>query len=517
MKKVLHKSNIVLKFMLFMMISVALGKLFWSSGISYSQGQAWENPRLLSADAFAWFPDVAADQTGSVHVVWSSGVPGYDTVNYMFYQSEAGWGNVNDIVALPQVAGSEATRPSLMVDANNILHMTYRSTVVYYASAPTEKAGLAPAWKNTSIVSDPASVGYFSRMAVDGLGRLHLVVTWNVPTLTCPICYHVFYRYSDDYGITWSNPVDLSKSSGAAKPQILVDRQNNVHVVWERGVGGSYGRITSPASLMYVASYDRGQSWLSPVQLSIPTEQGLNVAIGSNNEDQLMIVWLGIPDDQIYYQVSRDAGRTWTTPSAILNVWGAWTVYPSYLDDYSLATDSAGNIHLVLSGRTEVEQRDLSILHLVWDGIKWSGPEVIKSLVGDVPEWPRIAVGLGNRLHVVWFERDKANIWDPDNGRYAVWYASGLASAPSLPTAEIKRSTATLVATPSQQVTSAPTEVLLSTAIPLNRQRPENKSLLGVGKPVYSEIDYLVLLGKILILPGSFLLISLVIIAIRRR
>jgi hypothetical protein len=49
-----------------------------------------------------------------------------------------------------------------------------------------------------------------------------------------------------------------------------------------------------------------------------------------------------------------------------------------------------------------------------------------------MPEWPRIAVGLGNQLHVVWFVRDAENLFNSDAGNYQVWYASSTTDSPAI-------------------------------------------------------------------------------------
>jgi hypothetical protein len=92
----------------------------------------------------------------------------------------------------------------------------------------------------------------------------------------------------------------------------------------------------------------------------------------------------------------------------------------------------------------------LSVLHLSWDGSRWSQPEEIVSISGDVPEWPRIAVGLGNQLHVTWFVRDQAHIFGGEGAsRYRIWYAQKQIDAPAQtpvlvwPTQEISQSLAT--------------------------------------------------------------------------
>ena len=49
-----------------------------------------------------------------------------------------------------------------------------------------------------------------------------------------------------------------------------------------------------------------------------------------------------------------------------------------------------------------------------------------------MPEWPRIAVGLGNQLHVVWFVRDAENLFNSDAGNYQVWYATRTTNSPAI-------------------------------------------------------------------------------------
>ena len=50
---------------------------------AFSQSSAWQQPTQLSeAGRFAWFPDIAADASGRVHVAWSSGDNRYDLVMY---------------------------------------------------------------------------------------------------------------------------------------------------------------------------------------------------------------------------------------------------------------------------------------------------------------------------------------------------------------------------------------------------------------------------------------------------
>src|SRR5579859_2178313 len=522
---------------------------------SSAQDQGWSQPYLLSPGTqSSWFPDVATDATGRVHAVWATSIStgvaqAYDVVMYSSSQDGLTWSAAKDIVALPSKGAS--TRPSLLADGLGWLHLTYRSYTVYYSQAPVAAVG-AGSLATPQPISTPDN-GYFSRLAIDKEGRLHLVYTENIQSLDCQGCFHIFYRQSDNNGAAWSRPVDISVvPAGAVKPQILIDEQDAIHVVWESGEGGDLGQLSGSAAtqVMYTASYDRGRSWATPVQLAVfpnaaptaaaaatattvvsttrsfatqiatpvgPTPQVTpvvrsfkNIALGSNSHGQLVMAWLSVPEDQAYYQVSNDQGHTWSDPKLIPAVWGAWAVYEGRTDDYAMATDSMGLVHLLMVGRTAEKQDTLSVLHLAWDGSAWSKPEAITTLAGDVPEWPRAAIGLGNQLHVVWYVRDEAHIFGGEGAsQYRVWVSQKLLSAPAvapvvLPTAQASPAPS---AQPTEDLAATPAPTLAAT-IPLSLTQD---SAPGPNL-VYNESDYLRVVGQSIVpaLVGVVLVVAAV-------
>ena len=475
--------------------------------ISYAQDQGWSRPVPISPQGqFGWFPDVAVDVTGQIHVVWASGNTRYDTVMYTTSRDGQAWSAINDIAAFPQVAGSEASRPGIYIDRHDLIHMTFRSTTVYYSRAPTASAFSAGAWGRPQPVSG-AQVAYFSRVARDGQGILHLIFSENVSSTSCPICYHIFYRRSEDDGLNWTPPVDISRlATGSAKMQLVVDGQDNLHVVWEAGRGGSYGQLEDPTRVMYIASYDRGITWTSPGEMNTPDVRAKAVAIGLGREDQLVVAWLSLPEDRVYYQTSTSQGHSWSAPQPIPGVWGGWSLYPARLDDYAMATDSAGDVHLICVCRTAENQSSLSVLHLRWDGAGWSVPEAIMTLEGDVPEWPRISVGRGNELHVVWYVRDQKHIWgeSPDGSapEFQIWYARGVTSAPMVEATAMPLPTST--SEPQVAAQTTPTAPVEPTSVP---------DLTSISAPSYSESDGVILLLQSLI-PAA-LLIGIIMIGTR--
>lgn len=456
----------------------------------------WSNPQNLAG---GWFPDISADAAGGVHVVWSaskevtnkdnpsaSASKFFDVVLYTARQDNGEWDTINDIEAHPSDAGSYATRPTLLMDQGGVLHLTFRDADLHYSSAPVTLASSASAWSPPILLSQQA---YYSRMGIDSKGHLHLIYTANINRSDCVNCYHLYYRQSDDGGQTWSFPIDITavSQSSSVKPQMVIDENDEIHVVWESGTGGDQAVVKEPAEVMYASSNDGGATWSSPVQLFQNSGQARNATIGEDGNGNLVAAAVGLPEDKVYFQVSKDHGQTWSTQESIEGVFPGWLDYSQALDDYAMATDSAGSIHLVMTGRISEDPNYRSVLHLVWNGFEWSAPEAIATLNGDIPEWPRIAISNGNKLNVVWFVRDQPHIYDSAHGNYQVWFAEATAVAPEVLPIAIPTLTpgppatiTALVPTPTVQATSTPDPVLEK--LPINRGSvtSENDNVLKI-------------------------------------
>lgn len=487
-----------------------------------TQGQVsgWIAPRALSStDFFSWFPDIVADPYGNLHVVWASGVVGFDSVYYTTSSDGFSWRTPNDIFANPWVGtNSGATRPTLLVDHNSNLNITFIDpNQAFYSRVPLWDASYALSWLPRETMSSLDQTAYFSRMAIDSQNRLHYVYTQNMPSAACSNCYHVFYRQSTDDGNTWSEPVDLMDTQiGAVKPQILVDRSDNIYLVWETGQGGGLGQLSGPTTVTFAASYDAGKTWTIPTDFPVTADESAkNITIGIDRNNDLVVAWWSLPEDLIMYQTSSNKGRTWSDPTPIPLVWGAAEVYKSNLDDYSMASDSAGNLHLVAVGRVEKTQTDLNIVDLVWDGTEWAAPDIIATYKGDVPEWPRIAINKGNQLNVVWFVRDEAHIWESDKGRYRVWFSQGYASAPSRQAEPVPSLTPTAQATPTLEPTATTPPVEGDAVVTAEPTLNPADQIPPVNVPL-SETDYIPLLAKAL-LPSILFVVGIFVVTFVRR
>lgn len=487
---------------------------------------AWSPP--IAFERYGWFPDIATDSSGRIHLAWSNSViniirsgtesvrQGFDVVLYTSSTDGVNWEPINEIAAQRQTVlnNVEVTRPSMLVDSANIMHMTYRDINLWYSQAPVQTVNDANTWLKKRQMNS-TSLAYFSRMAEDSQGRLHMVYTEDLPTAECLICYHLMYRNSDNRGLEWTTEADISViPTGAAKPQILVDNKDNIHVIWEAGRGGTLGQLTDPTNVMYTVSYNRGESWSTPIEIRAPdSERGKNPAIGMDGNGNLIIVWWSLPEDMIYYQVSLDNGLSWLQPQKLPGVVGLWAILQTRLDTYSMATDSAGHLHLVLVARTSLTDTNFRILHLTWDGTAWSSPETIISYDGDVPEWPRVAFSNGNQMNVVWYLRPEDFLWTASPDYYQIWYTHARVDAPYIaprPYPELPTATPEIP-------TVTPTDELVDTPYPT--LPPLNTTLIPdqIGNDTYTELGQLsvlaVALAPTLLAVGALLAIVL----IRRR
>lgn len=480
----------------------------------------WSAPYAFERSG--WFPDITTDSSGRIHVAWSNSVfytsksasssvrSGYDVVLYTS-SSDGGnsWETVNEIAALKESTPGniEVTRPAMLVDPLGVLHMTFRDINVYYSHVPAQLSSSARDWSKPIQVTTE-DLGYFSRMVMDLKGRLNLVYSQAVQSSDCLICYHIFYRQSDDHGVTWSDGIDISLiPTGSAKPQILIDDQDNIHVVWEAGRGGTLGQLTDPTTVMYTVSYNRGETWAPPIEMAAPKATwGKAITIGKDGTGNLVVVWWSLPEDVPYYEVSMDHGLSWSEPLPIPQTWGIWARYGSRLDSYTMAEDSAGNLHLVMAGRLSVGDQAMHLLHLVWNGTNWSVPETIVSYDGDAPEWPRLAISNGNQLNVVWFVRPRDFIWTGAGDYYKVFYSHTLIDAPAIkpvpyPTLVPPTAVAsTLAATRDPLITQAPTIPPVNATVDPSQTSSTATTEVGqLNILMISLIPALILVGVLLI------------------
>lgn len=395
----------------------------------------WSTPFDISDDRFGWFPDVAADSLGAVHVIWGSGVldasldpndPNLSSRDLLRYRvlRDGQWSPLNDIAFT--CVGGYTVRNSITTTPDGYLHVLFRScTNVSVIRAPAQEAWSASAWTRPLRLGD----NYYNAIASDSKGGLHALYNENLSGSEEGNRWlsEIFYRRSNDGGQTWTVRANLSQLPGGdERMQVKVDGRDRVHVVWDHGSDWYLG-LDQPAFGVYRRSDDGGETWREPVFFSTADGPVVQTTLGLAGDNPI-VVYRSASGTTVYYQSSTDGGNTWNPPQIVPGV-RARDPQERGLDSYAMATDSAGRVHLLMPGFLEGSITPIPmLLHLIWNGQSWSAPEIVAATMNR-PMWPRLTVAGGNQLHAVWFSYTDASGW----GERRVWHSSTTVDAPALP------------------------------------------------------------------------------------
>lgn len=459
----------------------------------------------------SWFSSIAVAPDDSVHIVWYSGMASPDGtpggIDLLMYRTlrNGVWSEPNNVL-VPAVGGY-TVRNSIQMGRDGRLHVVFRSVVaINYTSAPWQEALSPTAWREPQRVTDGGA--YYTELGIDSKNHLHMLWSEAVvdapgdPPRACRNCSDLYYRHSEDGGQNWSLRINLSNSpDGENRPQIVIDSQDRLHVVWDEGVDWYAGQGV-PKNGVYRRSDDGGKTWTAPVRFSLPRDAVQQTALALDDAGNPLVVYRSVATSTVYYSLSPDGGDSWVGPFEIPGVY-ARNLLDNDLDRYALAGDSAGRIHLIMSGSAVPWEAGanyrLQLLHLTWDGRNWSKREVIQDN-GLYPEWPRMAISNGNELHVTWFTRSPQDLFQSERARYRVWYSSLVVPAP------IQVPLPQFTPTPVLLPTLPPTPVVAPTPTPLPAEIADQRP--PTGRPSW-ELPGLLAVGTALLPVLGVILLAL--------
>lgn len=402
---------------------------------------AWNGSEQLSAELpTSWFPEIVADQTGTVWAVWETtrdatepNVTGENGAAVMLARlDEQGWSEPANILVKDIY---NAGRPVLMSDGL-YMHMLVRTVAkgestqlqarMFHLLAPLTADLLdARSWSQPQTLSNSAS--YWGQLVALPDGAL--VATYNQITDVIidgePDARTVLYsRRSTDHGINWTPPVRVSQSEQRVGRNSLVALADGTLVVaWDEGYDNLTG-LGEPLGSAMAFSTDGGLSWEGHTTFRRHTEQ---VSLATDGA-RLLLLYRSTIDDFLYFRESLDQGRSWLDEQAAPGV--TLEPYPGKHNFHKLgvATDSAGATTVAYVGPWEAANEGLAVLTTTYVDGEWSEP-VLAALTSGFPEYPRLAVALGNQLQLVFFSREERFV---DTGRNSIWAAAGGTSAPAL-------------------------------------------------------------------------------------
>jgi len=393
-----------------------------------AQDDGWSQPMLVFENrGLVSHPSLIADKYGQVHAFWvftqdSNSGDGakqiyYDRLDLPDAQPVDIYVGKGNFASLNAVGNREHL--FVMWDGN------------FLSEASPAPALSAQAWAQPNTIASAYSQSGLTVGADDSLWLGYGDNTIN----------SIFVRRLNPQTGAWglpdfvSNTSNTSAAPDAVKMTIAAD--GSLHVVWtEYQLPNGW----PPLGVYYSHSEDGGQNWSAARQMAGNGFNTPNVLAGTGKN--LYMTWIGMGGiGGKYFAQSTDEGTTWSGATNLLNT----TQGGGSEGAPNMVLDSLGTLHVLFS-----DNNCVWYLHLDING--WTTPDCISHGVPTShTEQPIMTIGLGNRLHVMWWTNDRQ-----------LWYTSRQLTTPG----QTIQPTPTAIVATEVPPTATPAPVPTATHIP---------------------------------------------------
>ena len=290
------------------------GDIFYRS---YTPSQGWSEVIILSNESATWdndnnlAPDLAVDPSDNLHIVWqgvaNGGLWGSDDEILYITKSGQEWSNITIISDdSDQWNDGDSRNPSIALDSfGNDFVVWQDNTVGTGWGADWDimfrsKTPGASVWSDVRVISDDThdwnnDNSIHPVVAASPGGGAYFV--WEDDTDgVWGTDKEIMYVYNSNS--FWSNATvisdDITKwnNDGSSNPDIVLDSDNKIHVIWEDDTDGGWG---ADKEIMSVSSMDR-ISWSTITIISDDSNlwnngDSNNPAIAAGKDGSIHIVW----------------------------------------------------------------------------------------------------------------------------------------------------------------------------------------------------------------------------------
>lgn len=268
-----------------------------------TQTDEWSEPQQLTTDpANDGIASIMQDAGGKIWLVWANM---QDKTGNLWYKTSSNGGKSwsTPEILVPEIRIPRATFPggtSLLQDSTGRIWVSWASGQldydIYYITS--DDGGLS--WSTPQQLTDYPYDDNWPTL-VEVCGEVWIIFR------SFGLSYNedIWYRKTSDGGTTWSDPIQLTSHSAMEfTNDAMVDSSGKVWLVWQRGYGpGTY-------DLYYMTSTNHGESW-SPEQpfADLPTNEGYPSVI----EDASGKIFVSYAREyDIWYRTTVDGGNTWS-------------------------------------------------------------------------------------------------------------------------------------------------------------------------------------------------------------
>ncbi|MFI5125767.1 MAG: PKD domain-containing protein [Candidatus Acidiferrales bacterium] len=356
-----------------------------------AQAQQFSAPKNVSNNSdYSFTPQIAVDSNGTIYMAWED-----DTAtnsNILFSRSTDGGATFSTPINLSNASGYSFNPRIAMGSAGDVNvvweDQTPSNTNIMFSHSTN--AGVAFSTP-VNLSNDSADSGS-PQIAVDTAGNIYVVWEHDSPNLG------IFFSRSTDGGATFSTPAVLSVSAlGSFSPQIAVDSNGNISVVWEDDVS-----LTSDISFSYSA--DHGATFSFPKSLSFHTGNSVSAEVAIDLTGNIDVVWENDSPGNfdIFFSRSADSGATFSTPKNLSHGSGD-------AQNPQIGLDAKGNINLVWADNIPPDFNPDSYFARSSDGgATFSSPLNISNNAGFSAN-PFLTIDAGANINVAWEDNTPGN------------------------------------------------------------------------------------------------------------
>jgi len=208
------------------------------------------------------------------------------------------------------------------------------------------------------------------------------------------IAFGVFLLIQPINAQIWTAAKKLTSNSGASyNPDIAVDSNDHIHLVWEDNTPGN-------PEIYYKNSTDGGTSWITK-RLTYNSDGSYVPTIAVDASDHIHVVWEDYTPgtSEIFYKKSTDGGKNWTTKRLTWN--------SGYSSRPVLAIDSNSHIHMVWEDGSTPVKSEIFYKRSTDGGVNWTTMRLTYN-----SGWsgaPTLAIDSSNHIYVVWHDDSPGN------------------------------------------------------------------------------------------------------------